>query len=131
MAQMRMPFTGGTPRAFLDKNATAPSWSPDDAHLAYFKNEDGDPLFVADRSGLDARQVLVQPGEHIHNPVWSPDSQWIYFAGGPDPTDSMNMWRVRPSGESLERLTDRGIAMNFMTPLDARTLLYTARAPDR
>src|SRR5205823_13414628 len=55
MAQMIMPLMGGTPRAFLDKGATAPSWSPDGARVAYFKNEDGDPLFVADRTGADAR----------------------------------------------------------------------------
>ena len=56
MAQMIMPLMGGTPRAFLDKGATAPAWSPDGTHLAYFKNDDGDPLFVADRSGADARK---------------------------------------------------------------------------
>jgi serine/threonine protein kinase/Tol biopolymer transport system component len=131
MAQMRLPMTGGTPSAFLDRNATAPSWSPDDARIVYFKNEDGDPLFVADRTGLDARQVLIQPGEHIHNPVWSSDSEWIYFARGLEPSESMDVWRVRPSGESPERLTERAIGVNFMTPLDSRTLLYVARAADR
>ena len=34
-----MPLIGGTPRAFLDKGATAPAWSPDGTRLAYFKNE--------------------------------------------------------------------------------------------
>ena len=131
MAQMIMPLLGGTPRAFLDKGATAPSWSPDGTRLTYFKNVDGDPLFVADRTGADARQVLVQKGMHHHNPVWSSDGQWIYFARGLDPTDEMDVWRVRPSGESPERLTERGTAVNFMAPLDTRTLLYVARAEDR
>ncbi|MEP7310263.1 MAG: protein kinase [Acidobacteriota bacterium] len=131
MAQMIMPLMGGTPRAFLDKGATAPSWSADGTRLTYFKNEDGDPLFVADRAGADARQVLVQKGVHNHNPVWSSDGQWIYFASGLDPTDAMDVWRIRPSGQSLERLTERGTAVNFLAPLDARTLLYVARAEDR
>jgi Tol biopolymer transport system component len=129
MAQMIMPLMGGTPRAFLDKGATAPSWSPDGTRLTYFKNEDGDPLFVADRAGADARQVLV--GMHNHNPVWSSDGQWIYFARGLDPTEAMDVWRVRPSGESPERLTEHGTAVNFLAPLDTRTLLYVARAADR
>jgi Tol biopolymer transport system component len=129
MAQMIMPLMGGTPRAFLDKGATAPSWSPDGTRLTYFKNEDGDPLFVADRTGADARQILE--GAHTHNPVWSSDGQWIYFARGPDPTEAMDVWRVRPSGESPERLTKHGTAVNFLAPLDTRTLLYTARAEDR
>ena len=131
MAQMIMPLMGGTPRAFLDKEATAPAWSPDGTRLTYLKNVDGDPLFVADRMGADARQILVQKGMHHHNPVWSSDSQWIYFARGLEPTDTKDVWRVRPSGESLEQLTERGNAVNFMAPLDTRTLLYVARAEDR
>jgi Tol biopolymer transport system component len=129
MAQMIMPLMGGSPRAFLDKGATAPSWSPDGTRLTYFKNEEGDPLFVADRTGADARQVLV--GMHNHNPVWSSDGQWIYIARGPDPTEAMDVWRVRPSGGSPERLTEHGTAVNFLAPLDTRTLLYVARADDR
>ncbi len=129
MAQMIMPLMGGTPRAFLDKGATAPSWSPDGTRLTYFKNEDGDPLFVADRTGADARQILV--GMHNHNPVWSSDGQWIYVARGLDPTEAMDVWRVRPSGGSPERLTEHGTAVNFLAPLDTRTVLYVARADDR
>ena len=131
MAQMIMPLMGGAPRAFLEKGATAPSWSPDGSRLTYFKNEDGDPLFVADRTGADARQILVQKGMHHHNPVWSPDAQWIYFARGLDPTEAMDVWRVRPSGGSPERLTEHGTAVNFLAPLDTRTVLYVARAEDR
>ena len=131
MAQMIMPLMGGTPRAFLDRGATAPSWSPDGSRLTYFKNEDGDPLFVADRTGADARQILVQKGVHNHNPVWSADGQWIYFARGLDPTEAMDVWRVRPSGGSPEQLTGHGTAVNFLAPLDTRTLLYVALADDR
>jgi Tol biopolymer transport system component len=127
MAQLIMPLMGGTARAFLDKGATAPSYSPDGARLAYFKNEDGDPLFVADRTGADAHEILKDM--HNHNPVWSSDGQWIYFARGPE-IDAMDVWRVRPSGASLERLTERG-AVNFIAPLDVRTLLYVSRAEDR
>jgi Tol biopolymer transport system component len=131
MAQMVVPLMGGAPRAFLDTGATAPSCSPDGTRLTYFKNEDGDPVFVADRTGADARQVLVQKGMHHHNPVWSSDGQWIYFARGLDPTDEMDVWRMRPSGESLERLTEHGTGVNFVAPLDTRTLLYVGRAEDR
>ena len=131
MAQMIMPLMGGAPRAFLDRGATAPSWSPDGSRLTYFKNEDGDPLFVADRTGADARQILVQKGVHNHNPVWSADGQWIYFTRGLDPTEAMDVGRVRPSGGSPEQLTEHGTAVNFLAPLDTRTLLYVALADDR
>ena len=131
MAQMIMPLMGGAARAFLDRGATSPAWSPDDRRIAYFRNEDGDPMLVAERNGADARQILSQKGMHNHNPVWSRDGQWIYFASGPEPTERMDVWRVRPSGESIEQLTHGGTAVNFLAPLDARTVLYIARAADR
>jgi Tol biopolymer transport system component len=129
MAQMIKPLIGGAARPFLDRSATAPSWSPDGTRLTYFKNGDGDPMFVADRTGADARPIFQ--GEHNHNPVWSPDGRWIYFAHGVDPTDAMDVWRVRPSGESPEQLTQHGAAVNFVAPIDARTVLYVGRAEDR
>ena len=67
---------------------------------------------------------------HSHNPVWSPDGRWIYFVHGADVTEKMDIWRIQPSGEAPERLTDQHAAVNFLAPLDARTLIYTARAED-
>ena len=67
---------------------------------------------------------------HTHNPVWSSDGQWIYFVRGTDPIGAMDVWRVRPSGDSPEQLTDQNAPVNYLTPLDARTLLYVARAED-
>ena len=93
--------------------------------------ESGDPLIVADGSGANPRET-VPPAKkvHIHNPVWSLDGQWIYFARGQDPFGAMDVWRVRPGGGSLEQLTHQSAAVNFIAPLDARTLLYVARAAD-
>jgi len=94
----------------------------------------GDPLFVADRTGADARQILA-PDEkrvlHNHNPIWSADGQWIYFVRGPEPTDEMDVWRIRASGGSPEQLTEQRTAVNFLVPIDLRTLLYVAPAEDQ
>jgi Tol biopolymer transport system component len=131
-AKMLMPLLGGEPRPFLGEKSETPAWSPDGMRLAYFINDKGDPLFVADRTGGDARQIFLdqQPGSHSHNPVWSPDGQWIYFVHGLDLSEQMDIWRIRPSGEALERLTDLKAAVNSLAPLDARTVIYTARAED-
>ena len=37
---------------------------------------------------------------------------------------------MRPSGESAERLTHQNAPVNFLAPIDSRTLLYVARAED-
>ncbi len=140
MAQLLLPLLSGTPRPFLDKNATAPAWAPDDTRLVYFKNESGDPLFIADRTGSNPRQIdmdkrggakrFYESGMHNHNPVWSTDGQWIYFLHGASSTEEMDVWRVRPSGESPEQLTRQNAAMGFLAALNARTLLYISRAAD-
>jgi Tol biopolymer transport system component len=125
---------GGTPRAFLGQSRTAPSWSPDGTRLAFFTNGDGDPLYLADRAGADAQAVRVDDpqfyarGAHNHNPAWSPDGTWLYFAHGLKPTEDMDVWRVRPSGGTPERLTSLHVAINLLTPLDNRIVLFVAHA---
>jgi Tol biopolymer transport system component len=142
--KMIIPLAGGTPRAFLGEGDAAPSWSSDGARLAFFKTG-GDVLFLADRTAGDARQINITPSDpaewagvaermHNHNPVWSPDDQWLYFVHGFQHqlnwTDEMDVWRLRPSGGSPERLTHQNTAVTFLAPLDRHTLLYVARAPD-
>jgi hypothetical protein len=130
---MLMPLTPGMARPFLGADFTALSWSPDGERLAYMtiSLDQGDSLSVADRTGTDAMRIVEpEAGRHNHNPVWSPDGQWIYFVRGFDPTEGTDVWRVRPSGGPPEQLTAQNAAVNFLAPLDARTLLYVARGED-
>ena len=128
-----MDLIGGTPRAFLGEGANIPAWSPDGTRLVYvYKSNRDDPMLIADRTGANARQILAPGVLKNNNPVWSPDGQWIYFVRGSEPQDEMNMnvWRLRASGGSPEQLTTQHAAVNFLAPLDTRTLLYVARAED-
>jgi len=142
-AKMIVPFAGGSPRPFLAKGDAAPAWSSDGSRLAYFHTGE-DPIFVADRTGADARQIAIDPSGqgwtqasermHNHNPVWSPDDRWLYFVHGFQHqlnwTDEMDAWRVPVSGGTPERLTRHKAAVTFLAPIDTRTFLYVARAPD-
>ena len=110
-----LPLTGGTPRPFLRRGYSTPSWSPDNARLALIDSDaHGDPLYLADRIGANPHPINVPPqdtqpffreGRHTHNPVWSPDGEWIYFVHGTGPTGRMDVWRMKPSGASPEQLT--------------------------
>jgi Tol biopolymer transport system component len=130
---MIMALTGGQPRIFLGEGANTPAWSPDGTRLVYvYKPDRNDPIYMADRTGADARQILPPGTLKNNNPVWSPDGEWIYFVRGVEPQNEMDVdiWRLRASGGTPERLTEQHAAVNFLAPIDARTLLFTARDED-
>jgi Tol biopolymer transport system component len=130
---MLMPLTGGPPRPFLREGANTPAWSPDANQIVYvYKPNRDDPMYVADRTGTDRRQILPPGSLKNINPAWSPDGEWIYFVRGAEPQDEIDvdLWRMRAAGGAPERLTEQHAAVNFPTPIDARTVLYVARDDD-
>jgi Tol biopolymer transport system component len=125
-----VPTLGGNPRPFLAGVAEV-AWSPDRSRTVYHPAAPGDPFFVADRSGSNPREICGEkPGIHEHFPTWSPDGRYIYFVHGIPATFDMDIYRVRSSGGTPERLTDLHSRVAYPTFLDARTLLFTARRPN-
>jgi serine/threonine protein kinase/Tol biopolymer transport system component len=128
-----MPLMGGEGRVFLGDGAVHVAWSPDGTRLVYHTRQAGDPMFIADPTGANARQIYVHPvgpSGHNHYPAWSPDGRWIYFVSGILATHDMDLWRIAPSGGVAERLTHDHINMGPPAPIDSRTVLYTARDQD-
>jgi Tol biopolymer transport system component len=130
---MLMNLTDRTSRAFLVLGANTPAWSPDGGRLVYiYKPNRDDPMYIADRTGADAHQILPPGAFKLINPVWSSDGEWIYYVRGAEPQNEtdVDLWRLRSSGGTPERLTEQHEAVNFPAPLDAHTVLYVARAED-
>ena len=129
--RMRLiPSMGGTLRPFLTEHAMEAAWSPDGSEVVFHPYDTGDPMFVAEHDGSNARQIFtLGAGGHNHYPVWSKDGQWIYFVSGVWEAREMDVWRIRPSGGSPERLTNVNSDIQYLAPLDNRTILYVS--PDQ
>ena len=122
-----MPLTGGTSRAFLTEHAMNPAWSPDGSRVVFQENGAGDALFVSDPTGANAQELFtLGPGGHNHFPTWSMDGQWIYFVSGMWETREMDLWRIRPSGGTPERMTQHNSDVRHVAPIDRDTVLYVA-----
>jgi Tol biopolymer transport system component len=124
-----MPFTGGPVRPFLEERALNVAWTADDSRLVYLRaDEDGDPLFVAERSGVNVRPLVAgKQGDHNHFPTWSVDGRWIYYVHFVDEAMSADLWRIPSSGGDPERLTQQYKDVRYPAPIDTRTVLYVAR----
>ena len=125
-----VPTLGGQPRRYLE-GAAEFDWSPDGSRLTYHTPGPGDPLFVTDGSRrADDRPIFTAPaGLHSHFPLWASDSAFIYFVQGSLP-DKLDIWRIRPTGGTPERITSHDGRVTHPVLLDRRTLLYLASDPD-
>ncbi len=124
------PTLGGPPRPYLEGVAEY-DWSRDGRSLAYHTPGPGDPLYVT-KGEVDrtARPIFAAPtGLHSHFPLWSRDGEFLYFVQGSLP-DKLDIWRVRATGGSPQRITSQNASVSHPVWLDQRTLLYLAGNPD-
>jgi Tol biopolymer transport system component len=125
-----VPTLGGQPKPYLEGVAEF-DWSHDGSRLAYHTPGPGDPLFVSD--GIrqsEGRLIFTAPaGLHSHFPLWAPDTAYVYFVQGSLP-DKLDIWRIRPTGGTPERITSHYGRVSYPVLLDRRTLLYLAADPD-
>jgi dipeptidyl aminopeptidase/acylaminoacyl peptidase len=125
---LAVPVGGGPLRTYL-RGVGEFAWSRD-GRLVYHTTAPGDPLFVREPKGREERRIYVAPaGVHCHFPLWSPDDAFIYFLRGLPP-DDWDIWRIRPSGSGLERITTQKARMAYPVMLDQRTMLYLATDAD-
>lgn len=122
------PLMGGAIRPYMGDRVVTPAWSPDGARLVYNTRDAGDPIFVADRDGGNARQIFIGANAGIHNhfPVWSLDGRAILFVSGTAATNELDIWRIAADGGQPERLTNHNAMVGYPTPIDARTVVYIA-----
>lgn len=125
-----IPVLGGEPRSYLE-GAAELDWSRDGSRLLYHTPGPGDPTFISGSDQRTERHKIFEasPGQHAHFPTWSPASDFVYFVYGSVP-DVMDVWRMKPNGEAVERLTRHDAEVSHPVLLDDRTLWYLAAAVD-
>ena len=106
----------GQPRPFTasEGSDTAPVWSPDGRHLAFFSRrheDEGAQLYVIPVDGGEARRVTELP-HGAGAPAWAPDSRRIAFAArtGPKlpPADSKEARPARRIDRLAYKLNGEG-----------------------
>jgi Tol biopolymer transport system component len=124
-----VPTLGGPLRPYLKDIADISEldWSPDGSLIVYHPPADGDPLIITAPDEKAGRRKIYQArkGFHNHFPIWSHDGAFIYFVHGL-PLEKDDVWRIRTTGDQLERLTFHDSRVTFPVLLNDRTLLYLA-----
>ena len=127
---MGAPVAGGPLQPYLPEAAEI-DWTADGRQQVFHTTAPGDPIFIRAAGEPTAHQIYVAPrGIHCHFPTWSPDGEFIYFVRGEPPSANWDIWRVRPSGSGLERLSFHNAWVGYPVMLGGRDLLYLANDPD-
>jgi Tol biopolymer transport system component len=125
-----VPTLGGEARPYLEGVAEF-DWLADGSRLVYHTPGPGDPMFVRDAGQRTQGQQIfaASAGLHGHFPVWSPNGAFIYFVHGSLP-DAMDIWRIRSTGGTAERVTHHNARVSHPVLLNPRTLMYLATDRD-
>lgn len=124
---------GGTPRRILDAGNQGLAWSPDGLHIVYVRTggSAGDALWVADRDGQHAREILrARGGLHTHWPHWSQDGRSVYFSNGPQNNFHTEIFRVAASGGPPEPVVRSSRRAAYAWPDAEGHGLFYAASPD-
>jgi Tol biopolymer transport system component len=93
-----------------DDTDTSPSWSPDNAHIAYLRNTGGlYQIFVIDRFANASEAKRVTSGLNIqdyYRPQWSPGSRRLAFTVGTE--GSREIYLVNADGRRLVNVSRNG-----------------------
>jgi len=102
-------LTTGARKAFAryGGSSMSPAVSPDGKKVAMVLSKDGwTDLYVSDIDGSDLKRLTRSPQDES-SPCWSPDSQWICFAG--KERERRSLFKIPAGGGSPKAIPTRGV----------------------
>ncbi len=117
-----LPAGGGTPRLVTPSQSSYwHGWSPDGSRVCYCGiRDDVFDIYTIPVDGGEETRLTFGEGRN-DGPDWSCDD-WIYFNSSR--TGRMQIWRIRPDGTDLTRITDSPFGDWFAHPApNGRSLL--------
>jgi Tol biopolymer transport system component len=124
-----LPIGGGTPRRVTENTPSYfHGWSPDGQAITYpaFRGAEAEIHTCPAEGGPETR--ITSGFDHCDGPEYTPDGAWIWFNGEKD--GAVDLWRTRPDGRDLERMTCDETVNWFPHPSpDGRHILYMAYPP--
>ncbi|MBL8983786.1 MAG: PD40 domain-containing protein, partial [Gemmatimonadetes bacterium] len=103
-----LPVAGGEARRLTDEynDARQPTWSPDDAAIAFQGYRDGGyDIWAINADGTTQRQLTWGPFDD-REPAWSPDGQFVAFSS--DRSGNYDIWTVDLETQALRQVTRDG-----------------------
>ncbi|AXJ02153.1 WD40-like Beta Propeller Repeat [Cyclonatronum proteinivorum] len=98
-----------------------PAWSPDGRYIAFNhinpaadENTSSRGLYLLNLENGERRLIIEGSAR---NPDWSPDGEWIIFNSG-------DIFKIRPNGTELTRLTGQGMSFFPRWSPDGNTISY-------
>ena len=88
-------------------NEFDPAWSPDGRWIAYVtQHGDQGDVYLMRADGVDPINLTNSQYANDFQPTWTPDGQWVVFVSYTAAEGDHELYRMRPDGSSVERLTD-------------------------
>ena len=98
-------------------------------HDEVLRGRDGGPVLLYTCALDGTGERCLTPGfDHVDGPDYSADGAWIWFNGERD--GAVDLWRVRPNGTGMERMTEDAAVNWFPHPSpDGAHVVYLAYPP--
>lgn len=102
------------------------AWPGENGRIAFVRGEtyQGGDIYTAAPDGTDVKKLTDSGFEH--DPVWSPDGEWLAFTSSRDATPGVYV--MKADGSGLRRVTD-GFSPSWSS--DGRQLAFVATKPVR